>query len=108
MSRLRIFVSNVQKELAEERCALKEYVESDALLSRFFEVFLFETLPAADRRADDVYLNQVDRCDLYLGLFANEYGREDAAGVSPTEREFDRATQHGKRTTRGGIRKWRR
>ena len=29
---------------------------------------------------------------LYVGLFGNEYGFEDEAGVSPTEREFDRAT----------------
>ena len=96
MTRLVIFISSVQKELAEERAALKEYIEGDALLSRFFEVVLFETFPAADRRADHVYLDQVDRCDLYVGLFGNDYGYEDAAGVSPTEREFDRATQQGK------------
>jgi len=91
-----VFVSSVQKELAEERRALKDYIEGDALLRRFFDVFLFEDLPAADRRADDVYLDQVDRCSLYLGLFGDEYGYEDAEGLSPTEREFDRATEQGK------------
>ena len=96
MTRSRIFISSVQKELAEERQALKDYIEGDALLRRFFEVFLFECLPATDRRADDVYLDQVDRCDLYLGLFGNEYGHEDVGGLSPTEREFERATQQGK------------
>ena len=49
-----------------------------------------------DRRADEVYLDQVDRCSIYLGLLGNEYGCEDAQGVSPTEREFDRATAQGK------------
>jgi predicted HTH transcriptional regulator len=88
----RIFISSVQKELAGERRALKDYIEGDALLRRFFEVFLFEDLPAADRRSDEVYLDEVDRCHIYIGLFANEYGFEDAEGVSPTEREFDRAT----------------
>lgn len=96
MTRSVIFISSVQKELAAERQALKTYIEGDALLRRFFEVFLFETLPATDRRADQVYLDEVDRCDLYLGLFGNEYGRPDAAGVSPTEREFDRATEVAK------------
>ena len=96
MAKYSIFISSVQKELAEERQALKAYVEGDALLSRFFEVFLFEQLPAADRRADRVYLDQVDRCDLYLGLFGDEYGYEDAAGISPTAREFNRATERGK------------
>ena len=91
-----IFISSVQKELAEERRALKSYILGDALLGRFFDVFLFEDMPAADRRADKVYLDQVDRCDVYLGLLGNEYGCEDAQGVSPTEREFDRATAAGK------------
>jgi predicted HTH transcriptional regulator len=91
-----IFVSSVQKELAEERRAVKAFVEGDALLRRFFTVFLFEDLPAADARADVVYLDEVDRAALYVGLFGKEYGFEDAAGVSPTEREFDRATDRGK------------
>ena len=90
-----IFISSVQKELAEERRALKSYIIGDALLGRFFDVFLFEDMPAADRRADKVYLDQVDRCDVYLGLLGNDYGYEDAQGVSPTEREFDRATAAG-------------
>jgi ATP-dependent DNA helicase RecG len=92
----RIFISSVQKELAGERRALKDYIGGDALLRRFFEVFLFEDLPAADRRADEVYLGEVQRCDLYIGLFGNEYGPPDSEGVSPTEREFDRATAEGK------------
>jgi len=91
-----IFVSSVQKELAEERRAVKAFVEGDALLRRFFTVFLFEDLPAADILADAVYLDEVDRSALYVGLFGNEYGFEDARGLSPTEREFDRATRQGK------------
>jgi hypothetical protein len=43
----RIFISSVQKELAAERKALKQYIQGDALLRRFFEVFLFEDLPAS-------------------------------------------------------------
>ena len=38
-----IFVSSVQKELAEERRGVKALVEGDALLRRFFRVFLFGT-----------------------------------------------------------------
>jgi len=92
----RIFISSVQKELAAERRALKDYIHGDALLRRFFDVFLFEDLPAADRRADEVYLSEVDRCHIYVGLFGNEYGPPDAEGLSPTEREFDGATAKGK------------
>ena len=92
----RIFVSSVQKEFSEERAAVRDFVVGDALLQRFFSVFVFEDLPASDRRADEVYLAEVDRCDLYLGLFGDRYGFEDSEGVSPTEREFDRATTRGK------------
>ena len=52
MKPLRIFISSVQKEFAEERGALKAYLLGDALLNRFFDVFLFEDLPASDRRAE--------------------------------------------------------
>ena len=92
----RIFISSVQKEFAAERRALKDYIEGDPLLRRFFEVFLFEDLPASDRRADDVYLAEVDRSAIYLGLFGREYGVEDSSGVSPTEREFIHATERAK------------
>ena len=96
MATTSIFVSSAQKELAEERRAVKAFVEGDALLRRYFTVFLFEDLPAADRRADEVYLDEVDRCAIYVGLFGNDYGYEDVDGVSPTEREFDRATERGR------------
>jgi len=92
-TRLRIFVSSVQKEFAEVRTNLKTFLLGDAVLRRFIsEVFLFEELPASDRRTGEVYLEEVDRCDVYLGIFGYDYGFEDDAGVSPTEREFDRAT----------------
>ena len=91
-----IFVSSVQKELAAERRAVRDFIEGDALLRRFFEVFLFEDLPASGRRPDELYLAEVERSAIYLGLFGNEYGFKDAAGISPTEREFDHATALGK------------
>ncbi|MEW5745114.1 MAG: DUF4062 domain-containing protein [Nitrospirota bacterium] len=91
-----IFISSVQKEMQQERRALKEFVQGDALLRRYFDVFLFEDLPASDRKADDVYLEEVEHCDVYVGLFGNEYGSEDAEGISPTEREFDLASAQGK------------
>lgn len=89
---LNIFVSSVQKELADCRRAVKTFIENDPLLRRFFRVFLFEDLPARDRRADAVYLAEVDGSAIYVGLFGNDYGFEDPDGLSPTEREFDRAT----------------
>jgi choline dehydrogenase-like flavoprotein len=93
---IKIFISSVQKELAEDRRAVKTFIGNDPLLCRFFKVFLFEDLSASDRRADAVYLAEVDHSAIYLGLFGKDYGVEDTGGLSPTEREFDRATGQGK------------
>ena len=96
-TRLRIFISSVQKEFAQVRRDLRAFLLGDAVLQRFVaEVFLFEELPAKDRRADEVYIGEVERCDIYLGIFGYEYGFEDENGVSPTEQEYDHATRHGK------------
>ena len=91
-----LFISSAQKEFSAERRALKDYIHGDPLLQRFFRVFLFEDLPASDRRVDEVYLAEVDRSQIYLGLFGRDYGFEDTDGVSPTEHEFDRATASSK------------
>lgn len=95
--RLKIFISSVQKEFAQQRSDLKAFLLGDAVLSRFVsEVFLFEELPAKDRRAEQAYLEEVERCDIYLGLFGYEYGNENQQGLSPTEHEFNHATKHKK------------
>ena len=95
MSTIRIFISSVQREFAQERKALRDFLRNDPLMRRFFDVFLFEDVPASDRRPDEIYLDEVRQSDLYVGLFGNDYGNEDKEGISPTEREFDQATTSG-------------
>ncbi len=95
MQPLRIFISSVQGEFRDERAALRDYIHDDPLMRRFFDVFLFEDVPASDQRPQRLYLDEVERCDIYVGLFGKDYGSEDADGVSPTEREFDHATAVG-------------
>jgi ATP-dependent DNA helicase RecG len=93
-NRYRIFISSVQKELTAERRALKDFITHDPLLSRFIsDVFLFEDIPARDRKPDDIYLDEVKGCDLYLAILGNEYGWKNEVGKSPTELEFDHATK---------------
>ena len=89
----RIFISSVQREFAKERKAIAEMIRKDMLLGTFFEVFLFEETTAQNRSAQSVYLDEVRNSDIYIGLFGTEYGFEDAEGVSPTEREYDLATE---------------
>ena len=95
MVSIRIFSSSVQREFAQEREALRDFLQHDRLMRLFFDVFLFEDVPASDRRPDALYLDEVEQSDLYVGLFGNDYGTEDEDGISPTEREFDQATASG-------------
>lgn len=54
---------------------MKDFNLGDPLLSRFFTVvFLFDDIRASDQQPDNIYLEEVGKHDLYLGLFGNEYG----------------------------------
>ena len=46
----RIFISSVQREFAKERKNLASYIRQDAILGKFFDVFLFEEVPAQERK----------------------------------------------------------
>ena len=92
----KVFISSVQREFAVERKLLAEYIRKDVILGRFFEVFLFEDVPAQERSASDVYLSEVDASDIYLGILGATYGHVDRKGVSATEREYERAEKKQK------------
>lgn len=89
-----VFISSVQKEFENERMALRAFLQGDALLSKFFDPFLFEDVPATSRRPGAVYLDKVEQSEVYIGLFGNEYG--STSGKSATEQEFERASQLNK------------
>lgn len=92
----RIFVSSVQKEFAKVRKQFKRFVSKNPALRRLFDTFVFEEdVVACDRRTDELYIDELRKCDIYIGLIGKEYGYEDADGISPTEREFDEATRLG-------------
>lgn len=90
----KLFISSVQSEFQEERRTLVAYIRQDAMLSRYFEPYIFEESPAQNTSAQCAYLDEVASSDIYLGLYGELYGYEDAEGISPTEREYDDATQH--------------
>lgn len=96
MKKIKVFISSVQNEFAQERNMLFEYLSTDALLGKFFDSFIFENLPAKDQKADEAYLTQVKKSDIYLGILGKEYGSEDKDRISPTEREYDLACKENK------------
>ena len=94
MPGIQVVISSVQREFAEERQLLCRYIREDALLGRFFAPFIFEELPAIDLTAQQAYLTEAAQSNIYLGLFGEQYGYEDASGISPTEREYDMASSN--------------
>ncbi len=93
---IRVFISSVQREFVEERAMLCRFIRTNVLLGMYFEAFAFEEEPSQESTAQQVWLNGVENCDIYLGIYGTQYGYQDAEGVSPTEREYDRATELGK------------
>ena len=94
MQKLKVFISSVQKEFAKERERLFQYLQTDALLSGFFEPVLFEKLPASSQAPNKVYLNEVAQSQVYLVLLGTQYGYEDTNGISPTELEYEHSKAH--------------
>ncbi len=94
MNSIRIFISSVQKEFASERLRIFDWIQSDALLGQYFTPVLFEKLPAAAQRPSEVYLDEVRESQIYLVILGQEYGYEDANGVSPTELEYECAKEN--------------
>lgn len=91
-----IFVSSPQSEFARERKELCYFVLTDPYLKQYFDVFIFENLPANQQNPQNNYRNKLEKCKIYLGLFGKTYGTLDSEGISATEHEFDYATELGK------------
>jgi len=88
-----IFVSSPQIEFSRFRRDLCYFILTDPYLKQYFDVFLFENLPANQQNPENNYLNNVEGCTIYVGLFGKTYGTEDDNGLSATEREYNYATE---------------
>lgn len=84
----KLFVSANQKELRDERFAIKEVINDNATLRGFFEVFLFEDLPAKGKSAVTTYIKNVSNSDVCVCIIGRKYGDKGKDGLSATEREF--------------------
>lgn len=91
-----VFVSSPQTEFAQVRRELCYFVLTDPYLKQYFDVFIFENLPANQRDVENNYRDKVEECTIYLGLYGKSYGTPDEDGISATEHEFDLATDLGK------------
>jgi len=91
-----VFVSGVQKELKIERRAVKNLIVENSLLRDYFNVFLFEDLPAKGKPAEKAYTDEVRKSRVYVGILGNEYENAGKDNISATEREFREAQKGNK------------
>ena len=79
----------MQQEFEQERLFIKQEIENDYFLNRFFEVFLFEKNPPSSNSPVNVYSQEIFNSDIYIGLIGSDYGNILESGISPTEYEYD-------------------
>jgi predicted HTH transcriptional regulator len=96
MKKIKIFISSVLKELMNERHAVQEAITENDFLSHYFEIEMWEGFPPMAVPSREAYLEKLKECDIYIGLFGNEYGTPEEDGLSPTEREYRAAKTEGK------------
>ncbi len=91
-TKLRVFVSSVQKELEPERVAIASLITTDPFLMQHCEPVLFEKEPVPARPVNQPYLECLRSCQVYLLLIFHEYGNPDGA-LSATHHEYRAAQQ---------------
>ena len=87
--RFKIFISSNRAEFLNERKLIKESIENDIILNRFFKVFSFEDEPASGKTPKQRYNDAVLESDIYIGLIGSNYGTVLESGISPTETEYN-------------------
>jgi ATP-dependent DNA helicase RecG len=92
MSKLRVFVSSVQKELEDERLIVQNLINTDPFLSAHCIPMLYEFEPASPGKALEGCLKALDSCQVYLLIVAVRYGSL-VGDLSITHAEYRRAKE---------------
>ena len=87
MSKLRVFVSSVQKEMEPERVAVASLITTDPFLMQHCEPVLFEKEPMPAHPSKHPYIECLRSCQIYVLLILNEYGHPDG-DFSATHHEY--------------------
>ena len=90
MSKLRLFVSSVQKELEDERLIVQNLINTDPFLSAHCVPVLYEFEPASPERALEACLKMLNTCQIYLLIVAVQYGNL-VGDLSVTHAEYRHA-----------------
>lgn len=87
-----VFVSSTSRDMRDQRVALREVVEELGMTYVGMEDFVPDELTPAEYIRE-----QVDACDLYVGIIGKRYGHvEPGSGMSMTEIEYHQAVAGSK------------
>lgn len=89
-TKLRVFISSVQKELEPERSAISGLITSDPFFLEHCEAILFDKEPITGKKASKPYLDSLDTCQIYILLINREYGTP-YGDLSATHHEYRHA-----------------
>ena len=70
--KFKIFLSSNRQEFHNERRLIKEAIENDIILNRFFKIFSFEEEPASGKTPQNRYSEAVLESDIYIGLLGSK------------------------------------
>jgi predicted HTH transcriptional regulator len=87
VSKLRVFISSVQKELENERLGVLSVISTDPFLQAHCEPVLYEFEPASSKKAVEECLALLGKCDICLTIIWREYGYA-IDDVSITRQEY--------------------
>jgi len=87
VSKLRVFISSVQKELENERLSVLSLISTDSFLQAHCEPVLYEFEPASPEKAVEECLALLNKCDICLTIIWKEYGHA-VDGLSITRQEY--------------------
>ena len=93
-TKLKVFVSSVQKELEDERLIVQNLLNTDAFLSAHCTPVLYECEPASPDKALEGCLKTLNDCQVYLLIVAVQYGTR-IGDLSITHAEYRRAKEKG-------------
>jgi hypothetical protein len=87
LTKLRVFLSSVQKELEHERAAVAQLISVDPFLLKCCEAVRYDKEPPIGRPNLKAYLDCLRSCQIYLLMVDLEYGRA-GGDLSATHEEY--------------------
>lgn len=92
--KLKVFISSVQKELADERLSLQILLTTDPFLSAHCVPILYESHLSSLKPNPKAYLDLLDNCQIYICIIWKQYGLIAFEGLSATHLEYNKAFQN--------------